>query len=116
MSRDTYKVEHESNRKGAARMFSEPQIVDIRVRYCHDLDQVSEIADDYDVSGPTISAIVRGESYRDCGGPVTRLQEERQHVPEWDHCAFCQCKTAVNEALLLPKGYICPICRIDRDL
>jgi hypothetical protein len=58
----------------ALRRFSSAQIMDIRTRRSQG-ERLDAIAEDYDTSAIVVSKICRGQTYKDSGGPITKMGE-----------------------------------------
>ncbi len=68
-------------RKGQT--FTRKQIIEIRKRIAGG-EKAVDIAPEYDVFNTTISSIARGETYKNIGGPRTRINKTRKSVIKAD--------------------------------
>jgi hypothetical protein len=72
---------------------------------------LADLARNYGVDPATIRRVVRGETYRGAGGPVTRDTSARARVFDVRPCPFCGAQPVVRRGRCSCRGAGCPIGR-----
>lgn len=100
--------------KPGHRQHDDEEVRQLRRRYCFDLEELADL-EDREYVGPT-SNLVRGETYKDVGGPVTRLGHDRDQIENWIDCDECGRPVGEIEAEERDGNDLCPICLRNRLL